>query len=451
MANPNSTSTGTSGRDSLFSEVASFFTSVRTTIVILCCLAVASILGTLIPQNVNLEEIRRTTSSFSYRLLVILDLHNVYRSWWFILLLMLLTANLLGCLLERLPKIPQDWRDATENASLSFRLFDSRPLHEVRDALTGAVGEMMHSGPTVTEADGEMRLVWVRQRVFLLGFPLIHTAIIIILVGGLIGLLYGFKGAILLREGEVGRRFSLYPSGGTASLPFDIAIESFTLSRYPSGQPKEYRSDVVLLKDGKELVKGAIRVNHPLTFEGISLYQANYELVGVKRARLDVIDSRGEQSKLVIRPSETVNLPGSDSRIRLAGLDPGATKRGAGVELEVEKPGSPSRLIKIYRNETGPAQVENVKIRFVGYDPLYATGLQIGYDPGTRIVWAGCVLLIAGFCVTLFTNLSSVSIRLRARDGGTGIQVSGRSRRDRAQFRERVEAAVRGCLELRAA
>lgn len=451
MADPSGTSTGISGRDSVFSEVASFFTSVRTTIAILCCLAVASILGTLFPQGVDLEEIRRTTSSFSYRLLVILDLHNMYRSWWFILLLLLLAANLFGCLLKRLPRIPKDWRDAAENTSLSFRLFDSRPLHDVREALTRAVGEMMHSGPTVTETDGEIRLVWVRQRVFLLGFPLIHTAIIIVLVGGLIGLLYGFKGAILLREGEVGRRFSLYPSGGTGSLPFDVAIDSFTLSRYPSGQPKEYRSDVVLLKDGKELLKGAIRVNHPLTFEGISLYQANYELVGVKRVRLNVMDSRGEQSELAIRPSETVNLPGSDSKIRLAGLDPGATKWGAGVELEVEEPGSSDKLIKIFRKESGSVQVGNARIRFIDYDPLYATGLQIGYDPGTRIVWAGCVLLIAGFCVTLFTNLSSISIRLKTRDGGTGIQVSGRSRRDRAQFRERVEAVVRGCLKLRAA
>lgn len=431
------------------SAIASFFTSVRTTIAILCCLAVTSIVGTLIPQNVNLEQLQGSVSPFYYRLTVILDLHNVYRSWWFTLLLVLLTANLVGCLVQRLRKIPREWRETAGKSSLSFTRFDTRPLNEIRDLLTRSLSGLMHGSPQIIDRDGEIKLVWVRQRVFLLGFPLIHAAIIIILVGGLVGLIYGFKGNILLKEGEVGREFVLSPSGKVATLPFDIAIDSFTLTRYPSGQPKEYRSDVVVLKNGGEMLKGPIRVNQPLTFEGISLYQANYRLLGVKQVRLDVVESSGKQTELVIQPSETVSLPQDRYRIRLVGLDPGATRRGPGVGLEVEEPGSPMRQVKVYRNDKEPVELGTVKIRFKGYDPLYATGLQIGYDPGSGVVWVGCGLLIAGFLLTLFTNLSALSVRLTAEEKGTKIHVSGRCRRDRAQFRERVQAATSTALEQR--
>lgn len=437
---------GSRKEQSVLSDIAAFFTSVRTTIVILCCLAVASILGTIIPQNINLEELRRTASPFYFRIVVILDLHNLYRSWWFIVLLLLLTSNLIGCLFQRLPKIPKEWRGAAEKGSLSFRRSDARPIHEVKGILTESVSKLMNKNPTVVEGGEATQLVWVKQRIFLLGFPLIHIAIIVILIGGLIGLLYGFKGNIQLREGEVGNRFVLYPSGTIATLPFDIAVDSFTLRRYASGQPKEYRSDVVILKDGKEQLKGPIRVNQPMTFQGISLYQANYQVVGVKHVRLSIKGVGGTEEEINVRPGESIPLPGGEFRIKLASLDPGTTPRGAGVEIDVDRAGKQDRVVKVFRNDSDSAKVEDAEIRFLGYEPLYATGLQIGYDPGTVFVWSGCGLLIAGFFLTLFTNLSAVSIRLTQEDGRTKIQVHGRSRKDRAQFRELVEATIRESL-----
>ena len=169
----------------------------------------------------------------------------------------------------------------------------------------------------------------------------------------------------------------------------------------------------------------------------------------MKQVRLEAIDSSGKQTELTLRPSETVSLPENHYRIRLTGLDPGATRRGPGAELEIEKPESPSKNIKVYRDDKEPVELGTVKIRFKGYNPSYATGLQIGYDPGSRVVWLGSGLLIAGFLLTLFTNLSAVSVRLTTERDGTRIHVSGRCRRDRAQFRERVEAATRLALEHR--
>ncbi len=89
-----------------FSDITAFFTSVRTTITLLFLLAAGSIVGTIIPQSASPDQITGISSPIYFRLVVILDLHNVYRSWWFVALLILLSLNLLGCLLRRLPAIP---------------------------------------------------------------------------------------------------------------------------------------------------------------------------------------------------------------------------------------------------------------------------------------------------------------------------------------------------------
>lgn len=438
---------GTSPKDSVFTDIASFFTSVRTTIAILGLLAVASILGTVLPQHVDPEQLRQTASPFAYRLILILDLNNVYQSWWFVLLLLLLTGNLLGCLLQRLPKIPGEWKGAAEKSTIRFTLSDARPVDEIGSMVVDAVNGVLGSTSKTVQLEGERSLVWVKQRIFLLAFPLIHVSIIIVLVGGLLGLLFGVKGNIRIREGGIGQEFALHPSGKMASLPFAIAVDKFTLKRYPTGQPKEFRSDVRLLRDGKEVLQGSIRVNHPLTLDGISLYQADYEVLGLKQVSLAVDRERGKTSELVLRPRETALLSGSQYKILLVSFDPGTTKRGAGVEIRVEEQGTEPKRIAVFQNDPHPAKLGNATLRFMGYEPLYSTGLQIGYDPGTNVVWIGCGLLIIGFCLTLFTNLCSVTVRLKAVDGGTRIEVSGRSRKDRAEFRERLHAAVEAGLK----
>ncbi len=213
MTGSNRADTGFKKQASLASELITFFTSVRTTIVVLCILAAASIFGTLIPQNVDLDQFRRVASPFYYRLVMILDLHNMYRSWWFILLLLVLAANLLGCLLQRLPRIPGEWREAPKKGSIRFTFSDARRISEVQAILIPALSKLIGSSPSVTEDGESVSVKWVKHRFFLLAFPLIHTAIIAILLGGVIGLFYGMRGNIRIQEGETGREFVLFPSG----------------------------------------------------------------------------------------------------------------------------------------------------------------------------------------------------------------------------------------------
>ena len=62
-------------------------------IVILLSLAVTSIIGTVIPQNKNPTEYLQAFGEFLYRLFDVFDFFDMYGSWWFQLLIILLTIN----------------------------------------------------------------------------------------------------------------------------------------------------------------------------------------------------------------------------------------------------------------------------------------------------------------------------------------------------------------------
>lgn len=431
---------------SVFSEIASFFTSVRTTITLLFLLAAASIVGTVIPQTPSPDQISSISSPFAFRLALILDLYNVYRSWWFILLLILLSLNLLGCLLKRLPAIPGEWTGSTSKSTFSFVLSDPRTPGEIRDIVASACTRLMGASPRMSESNKAFTLSWTKHRVYLLGFPFLHAAIIVILLGGLTGLVYGTRGHVLIKEGESGQQFEL-PNGETRALPFQIAVDKFTLTHYPTGEPKEFRSDVRLLEGGKEVAAGSIRVNHPLTFKGISIYQSDYRVAALKEVKIEVVGAGGKPTPLPVQPKKNIQIPGTSSEIRLVKLDPGTTKRGAGVEVAVSGQGEENRTLSLYRNDPEPVKVGGVQLRFLDYVPLYATGLQIGYDPGAVLVWIGSGFLILGFSLLLFTNHRSLTVRIQSKDRGCRIETSGRSRRLRREFREDVDAGIRKQLQ----
>jgi cytochrome c biogenesis protein len=448
-----------------FSRISSLFTSVRTTITILFLLAGASIIGTVIPQDVPVEQLRQSASSFFSRIAIILDLHAVYRSWWFMLLLVLLSLNLLGCLLRRVAQIPADWKDESEKSSFSFTLSDRRAIEELKTLVTTAIRPILGAPSREVPGPDESALIWTKNRVHLLGFPFIHVAIIVILIGGLIGVLFGIKGNIQIKEGETGTEFTESPSGAVKSLPFTVAVDKFTLERYPAmqpkkkpgerkqqeyrgeGQPKEYRSDVRLLKNGREVLKDSIRVNSPLTYEGISLYQSDYRVLGVKEVTFRVLEPGGKAVELAARPGAEIPLPGGQSSMKLLRLDPMSQTRGPWVEIGVPIPGQEGNTLRLYRDDAEPAKVGDLGIQFLGYRPLYATGLQIGYDPGTWLVWVGSGFLILGFFLTLFTNQRRLRIDIRRNDRSTEVVVSGRSRRLRKEFRQTVEEKLREALK----
>jgi len=90
------------GASDLFKPVRDLLASVKLTVVVLICLALTSIIGTLIPQNESPSAYLRAYGELWYRVFFILDIFDMYHSWWFRLLLVILGANVVFCSIDRL-------------------------------------------------------------------------------------------------------------------------------------------------------------------------------------------------------------------------------------------------------------------------------------------------------------------------------------------------------------
>jgi len=431
---------------SILDKIVSFFTSVRTAVALLFVLAGASIVGTVVPQETALDQVSGVVSPFVFRLIVILDLNNVYRSWWFLLLLTLLTMNLLACLLQRIPAILNEWKDATRKRSIHLDYTTTRSVADAKAVVLSAVRPIMGTPRNESKAGGGISLEWVRHRTHLLAFPFIHIGIVTVILGGLVGLMYGYRGHVLIHEGETRSEFTVRPSDEMRRLPFEIAVERFTLTRYPTGEPKEFRSDVRLIENGREMVNGKIVVNQPLTYRGISLYQSDYRTVGVREAIIVLTGPDGKREEVVLSPRTKIRLPGDGPEVQLVALDPGTTGRGAGAQIKVERAGGATETLWLFEKDDAAVKLGSRDAKFRGYRPLYATGLQIGYDPGSVLVWIGSIVLVIGIGLTLFTNHRRLTVEIAASDGRTAVSVAGSSRRMRREFREKLGETVREAL-----
>jgi cytochrome c biogenesis protein len=83
--------------------ILSFLSSLKLTITLLIIIAVASILGTIIPQQYEGGESFRHLGPGLVKVFNSLQLFDMYHSVWFIILMGLLSLNLIVCSLNRLP------------------------------------------------------------------------------------------------------------------------------------------------------------------------------------------------------------------------------------------------------------------------------------------------------------------------------------------------------------
>ena len=81
----------------------------------------------------------------------------------------------------------------------------------------------------------------------------------------------------------------MVPEGSTRAVGRETGLvvrnEGFTDEYFPSGTAKDYRSDLVVLQDGKEVARKTIRVNDPLDVAGVRFHQAFFGPAAVMRVR----------------------------------------------------------------------------------------------------------------------------------------------------------------------
>ena len=146
---------------------------------------------------------------------------------------------------------------------------------------------------------------------------MVHLSIVIVLSGAIVGSFFGFDGFVNIPEGGSANRIQLRNSKDMRPLGFEVRCDDFDVSFYDTGAPKEFRSNLKIIENGKKVFEKDIVVNDPLRYKGINFFQSSYGSMPPKNLDLsfEAKDaSRKIRHKLSI--GQSVDLPDGAGRCR---------------------------------------------------------------------------------------------------------------------------------------
>jgi len=266
-------------------------TSMRIALILLFLLSLAAVPGSLVPQT-SASQINVDNFHTNHKLLAPifdkLQMFDVYGSWWFSAVYLLLFISLLGCIIPRtwqfvgvlrakppvaprhLVRLPvyATWRtsaDADAVLAASDSLLRRRRFRTSRAA-----------GDSVTSEKGYLREV---------GNLLFHISLIAMLIAFAVTKLFGGMGTVVVIEGNgfsnnVSMYDDFFPSAfytANSLDPFSFTLNSFTATYQTSGDqfgtPRTYSANITYQTgDSAKPKTGVIHVNDPLKIGSSNVY-----------------------------------------------------------------------------------------------------------------------------------------------------------------------------------
>ena len=267
-------------------------TSMRTALFLLLLLAVAAVPGSVFPQR-NIDSGRvadyLAQNPDAGPWLDRLGFFDVYSSPWFSAIYLLLFVSLIGCIVPRTrvhlralratpPRAPARLARLDQHVELTTPLAADEALEATRAALRAKRFRVhSHDATSVSAESGYLRET---------GNLLFHLALTGIIVGMAVGHLFGWRGDLILSEGdEFASSATTYNTFSPGPLVGDDAVPGFVMTlddldvqfnETPGrsfGTPREFTAHVRVADElGAEPRKADIAVNHPLVVGGADVF-----------------------------------------------------------------------------------------------------------------------------------------------------------------------------------
>ena len=464
-------------KQGIVDRVWRFFSSVSLAVVVFSIISLTSIVGTIIEQQAEPERNIKLLAKFFgesvaptlFKVLDAMGFTDMFSSWWFMGLLFIFAANLVICSIDRLPKIwkvvktpirplsDEQFRAITSKQEVILKVNVEKAGQKVNDALKkiGFRGDIRKEG-------GTTQICAERGRYSRIGVYVTHLSILLILVGAIVGMKFGFNGNLNLLEGK-SSSVAFGSNGQQIPLGFELRCDNFDVNFYPaSDRPKEYKSWLTVIDHGKEVMQKEIEVNSPLTYKGITFYQASYGFEPNRNGifKFTVTPSGGNAQDISVKFGQPFAVQGTNFTGVVVDFSPalGVDESGklfsyaesmnnpaAFVEFsEAGKPKFRQWLLKRYP-ETWKSPVGIVE--FKNLWGVQYTGLQVRQDPGVWIVYLGCIVMALGLYTAFFMSHAKVWIRLREEKDSTMITIASSINKNRITFGLTLDRFVKDLQE----
>lgn len=447
------------------SGIWSFFASVQLAIVLLSLFAFFAIVGTLVPQREAAVEFGERLSPALLSFLQKMQVFDLYHSVWFFLLLTLLAVNLIICSLDRFPLAWRRFR--MKHDPRNEEAFKDLPEEnmfqtgvDIQNAAQAAATLLKKKYRNVAHADGEgsVFLCGNKGRFSHFGVYIVHLSILVLIIGAIIGAVFGIEAYMNIVEGETENAITLRKGDQPIPLPFSVRCDKFTVELYENGAPKLFQSDLAFIKENKVVYSGKLRVNHPIEFEGFRFYQSSYGASPGGKATLALAREGGRRDVMNVAQGYDFDLPGKEGTFHVLRVEDNFMKMGPAIKVTVRSNKNEEATFWVFQqidkiramNPDISAQVSMFNpglfrpytFTLLGLEEKYVTSLQVNRDPGTPVVAAAAVLLICGLMMILFSYARSVFIRIDQKDGRVFVAVAGKSYKNQTGLQKEIQYLV---------
>jgi cytochrome c biogenesis protein len=480
-------------------------TSMRTALILLFLLALAAVPGSVFPQRgaspLRVGEYIQdhpTAGLWLDRL----GMFDVYAAPWFAAIYLLLMVSLTGCILPRCfhygrnlrsvpPATPRNLGRMPEHRSFTTSASTAEVLGAAGTALRGARFRLRPA-----ESGAQDSVAAEKGYLHELGNLVFHVSLLVLLVGVAWGSWFGYRGTVVVVEGEgFANTLTQYDDftpgrGFSTSLlaPFSFTLDSFDatfLAEGPRrGQPDGFTADVTYRETpDSEPKTQRIEVNKPLALDGakVFLLGSGYAPVFTVRDGVGDVVYSGAIPALPQDPSFTSNtvVKVPDAQPEQLGfnvtvtptapdqVDPTTGPRSVFPEMNDPRvylgawagdlgldSGVPQN---VYQLDTSAMEQVGRKDLAVGetwklpdgrgsitFDGLSQfANIQVAHDPGRWLALLAAIAAIVGISMSLVVRRRRVWVRVTPdAEGRTLVEVAGLAQTEWAMLGDEVDAVL---------
>ena len=382
----------------IFKNLILKISSLRFAISLIIFIAISSGIGTFIPQGssnkfyIDIFDDAPILGFLNGEKVLKLQLDHIYTSFWFLFALILLCISLAACSFRRqIPSLKASlkWIEYRNEKKFSkLQLTSSYQINEDADYISKADLFLKNRGWKTYKFKSH-----ISARSGLIGKigPLVvHIGLIVLLIGSAYGSFTSQSKEQYLLPGE-----SMDLINESTNSKANVKLVDFSIERESDGIPKQFISKLDFSsKDFKLNEIKTAKVNHPIRFQGLTIYQADWAISNVVLE----IDN-------ILYQLQLKEIPEIGNQVW-------------GVLVELGSENKKNFLLTI-DNENGPLKIANIENFsgdniYINEDPLEvnsskvalkkiipSSGLIIKNDPSIPFIYFSFILIIFGTIISL--------------------------------------------------